>query len=918
MKIQAALAFALALSVAGCGKEDPASLMASARHYMEKREFNASVIQLKNVLQSAPEHPEARYLLGLALLEQGDAGAAQIEFAKAAQFGFSSDELQTALARAALARGENEKLLEQFAEKKLAEPKAHAELRALVGTALLARNQGKEAEREFEHALAADEANVTANLGVARLAAARASLPDALARVDRVLASAPASVEALLLKAALHAAQGQAEPAEQAYRKAVEVAPHHIAARLSLISHLLRQREIRKASTEVAALGKAAPKDPRSFYAKALVLVEERNFPAAKEAITQVLKVSPEHVPSLTIAGMAALQTGSLQEAESHLRKAVFNAPNALGPRRLLAATHLRMGKADLALTEVTDLLKASQDSRTVTLAGEVHLANGNVTAAARHYEQAKALAPKDAAVQTRLALIRFAAGDSERAISELEAASASDPQAYQADLALIATYLRKREADKALEAIKALEKKQPENPQTHNLRGAAMVLKKDLASARASFERALKLQPGYMPAVSNLAQLDMVEKKPEAAKKRFEAVLRKEPNNEQALVGLAALLRATGADPESIEKLLKKSVAANPSSAAARLSLVTFYLRAQDFKRALRAAQEAQAALPDHPRVLQALGSTQMAAGETRQAIATFTRLAEIQPKSYEPQIYLAKAHLAAKQPDDAIKALRAALALRPDLASVHRDIAAVYVSTGRHAEALRDAKSLQAEQPQQPLGHVLEGEIYVAQKNWDLAERTYRAALKRFDLPALAMRTHAVVKAAGKPAEAETIAQDWIERHPKDAAVLAYLGEQDIAAKRYKAAAGFYQRALERQPENPMFLNNLAWVTHALKQPDALAYAERAHELAPNNPAVMDTLGSILMTDGQTERALELLGRAAELAPNAHQIRLNFARALVKADRKPAARKELEALVKLDSRLPVQKEAAALLGDL
>lgn len=916
--IQTALALAFAIFLSGCAGDDPAALLASAKVYMAKRDFNASVIQLKNVLEKAPENAEARYLLGLASLEQGDLVGAQIELDKAAKLGLASDELQVALARAALAKGDAGKMLAQFGSKTLSAAKPQAELRALVGMAQITRNQRKEAQRAFDEALALDPSNVTANLGTARLAAVGQNFAEALSRVERALAAAPASLDALLLKADLLAVQGQHEPAEQAYRSAIQAAPNQVAARLSLISHLLRQGSLEKASAEAAALEKAAPKDPRSFYAKALVLVEEKKFPAASEAILQVLRVAPEHVPSLTLAGMAALQTGALQEAESHLRKAVFNAPQALGAKRLLAATHLRMGKTELALTELGELLKVSQDPNIVALAGEAYLANGDVASAARHYEQAKSLAPKNAAVQTRLALIRFAAGDSDRAITELESASANDPDAYQADLALITNYLRKREADKALQALQGLEKKQPDNPLTHNLRGVALILKQDFSGARASFERALQLQPTYMPAVTNLAQLDLREKNPEGARKRYEAVLKKEPNNEQALVGMAVLLRATGANPEAIEKLLKQSVTANPASVSARLNLVNFHLRGQDFKAALAAAQEAQAALPNDPTVLQGLGMTQIGAGEPRQAIASFTRLAEMLPKSPEPQINLARAHLAAKQPDEAIKSLRAALALRPDLASVQRDIAAVYVSTGRHDEALREAREVQAEQPKQPLGYVLEGEVYVAQKKWHLAERTYRAALKKFDLPALVARTHTVMDAAGKRSEADAMAEDWIKRHPKDVAVLNYLGERDIAEKRYASAATHYQGALERQPENPLFLNNLAWVAYELKRPNALEYAERAHELAPENPAVMDTLGSILAATGQTERGLELLGRAAELAPTAYQIRLNFAKALLKAERKAAARKELEGLAKLDSRLPIQQEAAALLAGL
>jgi len=917
--IRALVLVTLSIALVGCSRDDPASLLASAKQAIGKRDFSVSIIQLKNALQKEPENAEARYLLGLSFLESGDVGSAQIELKKASDLGLRSDELELALARTELARGANDKVLAELGSKTLSSPKLQAELRALVGMAQFAQGRGAEGQAALAEALALDPGNVTANLGLARLAASERDFGKALARVDAALIASPGHFEALLLKADLLALRGEGEAAELAYRDTIRAAPREVAPRLSLVTHLLRNRSLDKASAEVEALEKTAPKDPRSSYAKALLLTEQRKFALAREAILQVLKVAPDHVPSLTLAGMAAFQSGAYAEAESHLRKAVFDAPNAVAPKRLLAATHLRMGQTELALTEVRELLtQDANDPKILALAGEAYLASGDVASAARQYEQAKALAPDSAGVQTRLAGIRFAAGDPARGIAELEAASASHPQDYQADLALVANYLRQRQPDKALEALQALEKKQPDNALTHNLRGLALVLKGDFALARASFERAVQLRPNDMAAISNLAQLDLREKKPDAARKRYEAVLKTEPGNEQALLGLAVLLRVTGANPQEIEKLLKQSVASNPASPSARASLINYYLRSRDYKGALAAAQDAQVALPNNAAMVQALGVAQLAAGETRQAVATFTRLAELAPKAPEPEVLLARAQMAAKQPDEAIKALRAVLALRPDLASAQRDIAAIYVTTGRHEDALREARAVQAENPKQPFGYALEAEVYVAQKKWDSAERVYREALKKFDLAELVARTHAVMEAAGKRSEADALAQDWIKRHPSDATVLAYLAEGDIAAKRYASAAQRYQSALERQPNNAMLLNNLAWAMKELKQPKALEYAERAHELAPDNPSIMDTLGSILSDNGQSERGLELMGRAAELAPDAYRIRLNFAKALIKAGRKDAARKELEVLAKLDRLLPIQQEAAALLASL
>jgi putative PEP-CTERM system TPR-repeat lipoprotein len=917
--LHATIALVLGVSLLACGAEDAATLVASARAYIAKRDYTAAVIQAKNAVQKDPDHGEARYVLGWASLEGGDIVSAELQLNKAIELGYGSDEVQVALARTLLAKGEAAAVVKQFGEKTLSAPKAQADLLAIVGNAELRRGRGAGARAAFEQALTLDGTNVGANLGMARLAAAEQDWKRSTEAVEAALAASPSSTEALMLKADLLTVQGQVEAATKAYRAAVQASPAEVPPRLSLIRHLMNQRAVEAAAAEVETLEKIAPKDVRTIYTKSVLLVEQRKWKEARQTLQHVLKSMPNHVPSLTMAGIAAFATGAYAEAENHLRKAVFNAPNALAAKRTLAATHLRMGQTELAMTEVRELLeKAPDDARVLTLAGEVHLANGDVAGAARHYERAKTLTPDNVRVQTRLAQVRLAAGDTSKGLAELEAAAAASNQDYQADLALIAAYLKQRQADKALEAVQKLEKKQPDNPLTHNLRGLALMLKKDHAKARASFERAVELKPTYMPAVTNLARLDLRERKPEVAKKRYEAVLTKEPQNERALLGLAVLMRVTGAPPAEIEKVLKRSIAANPTSPSPRLVLVNFHLRARDYKGAVAAAQDARAAFPNEPRILASLGMAELGAGDKRQAIATFTRLAEMQPKSHEPRLLLAAAHMQAEQPDEAIKALRAALQLNPDLTSAHRDIAAIYVKTGRAEQAIKEARAVQAETPKHPIGYVLEGEVYVSQKNWEAAERVYRAALKKFDTPLLAMRTHAVIQQGGKAKEAAALAEQWIAAHPKDVFVLNYLGERDIIAKRFESAAKRYQTALERAPDNPLLLNNLAWAKHQLKQPKAQDDAERAHELAPENAAIMDTLGAILVDNGDLERGLELLGAAAERAPQAHNIRLNFAKALLKAKRKEAARKELEALAKLDSRNPIQQQAAKLLASL
>ncbi len=61
----------LTLVLAACS-EKPEAMMISAKDYLAKNDRKAAVIQIKNALQADPQMPEARFLLGTALLDEGD------------------------------------------------------------------------------------------------------------------------------------------------------------------------------------------------------------------------------------------------------------------------------------------------------------------------------------------------------------------------------------------------------------------------------------------------------------------------------------------------------------------------------------------------------------------------------------------------------------------------------------------------------------------------------------------------------------------------------------------------------------------------------------------------------------------------------------------------------------------------------
>lgn len=914
-----AFALALALALAGCGQDSPEKLVAAAEGFIEKKDYKSAEIQLKNALQQQPDLAEARYLLGLALMEIGDYASAEKEFRRAIDARYSPAAVYPLYARALAAQGDPRKVIQSLRDLRPDDAAARAAVATQLGFAQLMLGQAKEAREAFAAALAAKPDDPLARVGEARLAAVDGNLDAAMKAVEAVLARSPGMPEALMLKAEIHGARREQDAAIAAMREVVKAQPLNATARFSVAMMLIDARKYDEAAAEIEAMKKAVPQDVRSRYLDAMLAFQQRVPAKARESIQQVLKVAPDHAPSLVLAGATEYQLGAFVAAEDYLRRGLARNPQNTYARSLLAATYLRLGKPDKA-EEVIEpgLRQAPKDPALLRVAGEVALSHNDPKRAREYYERAAAVSKDDAAVRARLGAVKFATGDTEGGLRDLESAAEMDPGGMQADLAIISAHLSKREFDKALAIADRLAQKQPKSPLPPAIRGGILGAKGDRKGARAGFERALELQPDYLPAARSLARLDIADKQPDAARKRFESIVAKDPKNDQALLGLADVQAATGAKAEEVVATVDRAVAANPTALRARLAAINLRLQTKDVKGAVTTAQAAAAAIPDNAQIVEALGRAQLAAGDTQQAITTYNKLVALVPQSPAPLMMLARAQAAAKDYDGASQTLRKALAMAPSQLNALQGLMAVQIAAGKPEEALAEARALQKERPKDPAGFVLEGEVHLAQKKTNEAIAAYSEALKRQDAPGIAVRLHGLLTAANRAADADALAARWLKEHPKDATMRLYLAERALARKDYRAASRGYRELLALQPANPLLLNNIAWTLGQLNDPEALGYAEKAYAAAPNSPAIADTLGWLLVEKGDAKRGTELLAKAAAAAPNALEIRMHYAKALLKTGDKAGAKREFEAVAAAPGESPLKAEAAELLKKL
>ena len=915
--IYAASALLAVLALAGCSKGDPSALVGSAKSYLAKGDYPASIIQLKSALQEAPENPEARFLLGKVLLESGNPSGAEVELRKALDFHYQSDEVYAALARALLAQSEHRKLVLELGERKLDGAAARADLLTSLAMAYLALGETKSARASVEGALAAKPGGARALMVQAQLDALGNDLPQALKHIDEAIAAAPNDPDPAVFKAQLQMSQGRREEAIKTLESAIATNPASLNARFALVPLLVTTKQLERAATELDAMKKAAPQDSRTIYSDALVSFARNDASHARDAVQQILARQPDNLRALYLSGLANFQLGAYSAAEDALRRVVAQVPAELNAARVLALTYLKTGRRAQALDTLEAALKRSPDDPTLLrTAGEAYLASGNLVKASQNYERANALDKGNVASSVRLAQVRLAAGDTSRAFKDLESLSQAEPSQYQADITLITGYLRQGAFDKALAAVKTLEAKQPTNPLTYNLKGAVYIGLRDLKNARASFEKTLQLDPSNFNAAHTLALLDLQERKPDDARSRYEQILVRDPKNEDMLLALAELVATTGQGADKVRAAIERAIAANPTSVRPRIALINYYSRLRDAPAGLAAANAARAAFPNDPQVVESLGIAQIMAGERAPALDTFRQLVQLQPQSATALMRLADAQAGMKDYTAAIESLHKALAIQPDHTQAWVALAKVFVLSGHPEDAITEARKLQKGHPDRALGFAIEAEVLVAQKKWAEAARLYRDAIARQPAPVLAVAGYNALQNAGKSADASEWAAKWAKAHPKDTTMLAFLAEQGLRKKDFRTAATYYRLALEVEPENPVFLNDLAWVLAELGDPKATEVAEKAYRQAPYNPNVIDTLGWTLVRTGDVKRGAELLQAASNLAPANNEIRLHLATAMIKTGDKVGARRELEALIKLEKNSPLRADAEKLLS--
>lgn len=912
----ATMVAALSTGLVACKKQESSeTLVAQAKQYQQKGDMNAAMIQLKNALQANPDDAEARFMLASAYIENGDGAAAEKEIRRAISLKYPANKTAPVLAQALLAQGQPQKALDETAEEG---KKNDPDLSLYRAEALLALNKRAESAAVLDQVLQAHPTHALTLAAKGRLAQINGDPDEAMRLADQALAAAPQSPEALMFKADLLRVQHKNDEAIAQYDKVLAVKPNHRSAYIEKAYLELTAGQYDKAQADLDKAKKVTPGSMLVTYTQALLDFSQNKNAAAEESVQKVLRTAPEHMPTILLAGALALRQGSLQQAEQHLRKYLEKNPDNVYARKMLASALLKTGQSPDALTVLTPALKGNTDDLQVyALAGETYMQARDFNKASEFFEKASSKAPESASLHVQLGVSKLQKGEEAKGLAELETAVKLD-KTPQAGMVLARALLVLKNFDKAAATVAELEKKFPDNEVVHDLKGLVLVNKKDYNGARASFEKAASLKPDYYSATGNLAMLAMTEKKPAEAKAALQRFLDKNKKSAEAMTAMAGLAAMEKNVPEAT-RWLEQAQAENPDAVGPAARLIGQYMSTGQQQKALTLARKMQVANPENPELMELLAKAQMANKDLSGALESYSKLAGLQPKNAGVQMALANLHVMLKNPGAAEDDVRKALQLQPDYPVAQIAYAELLFNKKQPDQALAQIRAVQKNHPQTPTGYVVEGDLLMKQNKPAQALPLYEKALGLGKSVDTLTRVLTAMRAAGKNAEADKRLAQAIQQYPKDARLQMFRAELSLRDKQYKQAADQLETMLKESPNNPAILNNLAFAYQQSKDNRALPTAEAAYKLASNEPAIIDTLGWILVDQGgDAKRAAQLLKQATDKAPQSGDIRYHLAMALFKSGDKAGARKELEQALASNRPFPGADEARALLKQL
>ncbi|MGE3332914.1 MAG: XrtA/PEP-CTERM system TPR-repeat protein PrsT [Rhodospirillaceae bacterium] len=927
----ATAALIMSPAIMGAATAAPANVE-SQRHFDKAAKYAkddnpaAAIIELKNAIVADGANSTARYELALLYLRTGDALSAQRELETARARGFDETKLSGPLAQAYFAQGKFRDVVTKFDPTKLnGDPRV--DLLATQARAHIALNDRVAARGLIDQALALNAERPSALVADTILLRLEGDFPGAEKQLDKALTREKNQPEFLVLKAELRQQQKDFTGAQKQLDAIIQRQPDYLRAYVARAVVKLNQQDAAGAKADIDYVLNKDNRNNMAHYLNAYLLVRDHKYREASQLLIGQTALIERFPPAAYLLAAASFSDNRPEIARTWAQRYVTQVPDDIAGAKLLAAIYQRQKNSAKAV-EVLEQFAARNPNDTELNAqlANAYLGAGRSDRALEMFEQGVAQNPGDTSAQLALAAGRLQMGDLDQGTAQLQKVLDINPGSLQANTMMVLTQLRGRMPEKALKTTASMIKANPNDPNSYNLDGTAHLAANDIEAARTAFTTALNKDPSFVAAALNLARIEERRGDEAAARKWYTEALRMDPKNVTAFDGLANLALRNG-DYEAAVKQYELSITRDPTATQPRLKLVELLLERSDNARALNAARDFAAATPDDFAAMELLGRAQIANGDITNGIGSYRRLTNEAASNPEAHRRLGRAYAAAAAKEknnasaylaEARIAFDRALEISPDFEPALADRLMLEGQLKGADAAIALGQRLVAARPASIVRLVVLGDAQTAAQKPAAAAATYQKAWNTAKDGAILRRLYGALVQSQRGNEGLALLKTWVNENPADYSTRLMITSHYINTKQYDVALKETEAMNGVLPDNPVVLNNLAWLYGEKNDPKAITVAEKAFALAPRSADIADTLGWLQVQKGNVAKGVEILGKAHALAPERSDITYRYAVALEKSGDKVQAKTVLQKALSAKVTFTERPQAEALLKQL
>lgn len=286
----------------------------------------------------------------------------------------------------------------------------------------------------------------------------------------------------------------------------------------------------------------------------------------------------------------------------------------------------------------------------------------------------------------------------------------------------------------------------------------------------------------------------------------------------------------------------------------------------------------------PEHTAAKKALAFLRMRGGDNQSAWVLFSELSKLAAEQHEALYYLASIAEREGRAEQAIRLFKQ-VGPGPNQALAEQRVSQLLLRAGDVEAAVRNLEEFSVANPEPAFRLLLPRvALYKELGRYPQALALYDTALSLQPDSEPLLLSRAELLLESDDLDAAIVAyRKVLATHPDSAVALNALGYTlaDRTTK-YKEARGLLARALTLAPDNPAIIDSMGWVEFKLgNYQAALGHLERAWKLM-KDPEVAAHLGETLWRLGEKERARQILKEAFDAAPDSEPLRRTLERLL------------------------------------